>query len=295
MTIPVIILNYNSIENTKKCINSFSSNLFNYFFIVVDNNSIDKELLKKELKYTEYKENDFKKIVFDNKNMDGMIISLNENYGYSYANNLGLKLAYDMGFEYAIVANPDTEVINIDYFDILKDKLDFVALFPEVRGVKNEIQGLYYDKNWFQLLIFNYLNVFYKIYDRLYKSILKKKSYKNDYIPINYSIGCFILFNLKEFKKLGFFDSNVFLYGEEQILYQKIKKVGKKIYYSAKLQVKHNHYYKALNEFVKKEHQKSRIYYYKNYKKYPLFLIKILEFSSRFREETYEKIYSKLK
>ena len=296
MKIPVIILNYNSIENTKKCIASFSKSKFEYFFIVIDNNSNDKDIIKMKLNLKEFKsiEEALKK-EDELINDKGIIVKLNKNYGYSYANNIGLKIAKKLKFQYAIVANPDTEIIDIDYYENLINKLDFIAIFPKVVGKYNEVQGLYSDRNPIQILIRNYLSIFYKPFEKIYRKIMLKKSEKNCIIKIQYSIGCFIFFNLKLFEKIGYFDDNVFLYGEEPIIFQRIIKSGRQVYYSSKLKVKHNHYYKEMNQYTKNEHHKSRVYYYRTYKKYNNILINILEHSEKFRENTYDKLYKKIK
>lgn len=283
MEFAVIILNYNSKEKTKNCIESFKKDLKNkYYFIVVDNNSkedIDVKFLGNGFINYSSKEN---------INKNNYLIKLNENNGYSYSNNVGLKIANKLNFEYAIVANPDTEIIDISKINEILD-YDFLAFFPYVVDTKNNVQSIYYDKTILGLITFNYLFPIYYIFNKIRKNIDLKKASKVKIMKIDYSIGCFIIFNLEKFKQIGYFDEKVFLYGEEQILYYKARKSKNNIYFDYNLKVKHNHVYKKMNEEEelrkKIEHKKSRTYYYKKYKKYPQFIINFIEYGEKIRQK----------
>ena len=91
----VIILNYNSWKLTINFIKKQLLNISlpkNTRIIVVDNNSSNdslKHLEKLKIKY------------------NYVLLSSNENNGYASGNNIGLKWAFDNGFEYGLVANTD--------------------------------------------------------------------------------------------------------------------------------------------------------------------------------------------
>ena len=127
-TIPIIILNFNNFSHVKKNIESVMSNQNDnivYKFIIIDNNSSDVE--KKKL--DEYIETyDSIKLILKDKNelKDKMIrfnkvdlqekqviyIKMKDNYGFSYSNNIGMKLAEYIGYRYCVISNPDTRVID---------------------------------------------------------------------------------------------------------------------------------------------------------------------------------------
>ena len=91
----VIILNYNSWKLTINFIKKQLLNISlpkNTRIIVVDNNSSNdslEHLEKLKIKY------------------NYVLLSSNENNGYASGNNIGLKWAFDKGFEYGLVANTD--------------------------------------------------------------------------------------------------------------------------------------------------------------------------------------------
>ena len=86
-----------------------------------------------------------------------------------------------------------------------------------------------------------------------------------------------------------------FLYNEEKILREKSLQIHSNLYYSGKIIVRHNHVYKKLSKFVIDEGKKSRIYYYKNYKKYSKLLIRLIENSEEFKNNFYIKIINYIK
>ena len=95
MKIAVIILNYNSNADCRKCIGYLKAQQgVRQEIIVVDNCSRDDdrnavEVLCKEQGCT--------------------FIANNENRGYNAGNNVGLRYAAEKGYEFALIANPDME------------------------------------------------------------------------------------------------------------------------------------------------------------------------------------------
>lgn len=289
MNIAVIILNYNSIAQTINCINSFKKCKKNqYQFIIIDNNS--QEEILEEI----FLSNEIIKITNIDQAVDLKVnyyYRLSENFGYSFGNNEGLKIAKKLGYEYAIVANPDTEVIDIENFEQIFDiDKNFLAVYPKVIDSNGNLQSIYIYNN-FVMEIFK--NLFYPIYYGYYKfkrNEILAKSKNQAFIKIDFSIGCFIFFNLKKYETINYFDDNVFLYNEEKILMEKARKNNMNIYYSNILEVRHNHIYKNISKFSKKERKKSRRYYFQQYKYYPMLLIKIIEITELIKENIYDKI-----
>src|SRR4030095_11936919 len=89
MDLSIIIVNYNVFEDVKKCIECIYKTLKNLSFeiIVVDNGSSDKSI------------SDINSFFKDIK-----LISLAANYGFGYANNIGMKAAFG---KYLLLVNPD--------------------------------------------------------------------------------------------------------------------------------------------------------------------------------------------
>ena len=90
----IILVNWNQYELTRSCILSIINCFYkNLKIILVDNNSNDKSVhkLKRE---------------FDSVNF----IQNKSNIGFTGANNIGINMAKDLGFEYIMLLNNDTEV-----------------------------------------------------------------------------------------------------------------------------------------------------------------------------------------
>ncbi|SDG59159.1 glycosyltransferase family 2 protein [Epilithonimonas hungarica] len=102
----IIILNYNSFDDTNREINSLlNENFPEKAIYVVDNNSKDKELIKE---------------LGCQKNVN--IILSDHNGGYAYGNNLAIKKAIEDGKNYFLLLNPDIE-ISVDNIKRLYDNL----------------------------------------------------------------------------------------------------------------------------------------------------------------------------
>lgn len=100
----ILILNYNSADETMVCVKSLIENIKykNYKIIVLDNDSTDGS----------YEEID--KQIQELKKLYDVSISLIENgtnKGYAHGNNIGIKKALKEGVDYICVMNPDVIVV----------------------------------------------------------------------------------------------------------------------------------------------------------------------------------------
>ena len=90
----IILVNWNQYELTRSCILSILNCFYkNLKIILVDNNSNDKSVHKLK---SEFDTVDF--------------IQNKSNIGFTGANNIGINMAKDLGFEYIMLLNNDTEV-----------------------------------------------------------------------------------------------------------------------------------------------------------------------------------------
>ena len=108
-----------------------------------------------------------------------------------------------------------------------------------------------------------------------------------------YSVaGCCFIIRTNIFKKIGYFDENVFLYGEELILGEKLYQKGYEVYFIPSLRVYHNHSttissiydYKKIGEMQLRSHK----YYLDEYRKD---ISKIVRSMMLYSEYFKEKIY----
>ncbi len=129
-----------------------------------------------------------------------------QNLGYAKGNNLGLSKVRS---EYALILNPDTYLENntLDRLLVSANNLkDFAIIGP---AKQNEYSNL--DLNQKEQEVFQV-------------SSLK---------------GFAMFLNIKQFKEIGFFDENFFIYLEEIDLCKRLKKNNKKIFLDKKLIIHH--------------------------------------------------------
>jgi N-acetylglucosaminyl-diphospho-decaprenol L-rhamnosyltransferase len=145
----------------------------------------------------------FKKEI-ENKFSNVECIMTGENLGYAKGNNLGLS---KIKSKYALILNPDC---------ILE---------------KNAIK--------------NFLNTTTKLDDfaiigTTHENGLNNKTDKINSVTEVESVKGFAMFlNISEFKEVGFFDSNFFIYLEEIDLCKRLRKINKKIFSDSSIVVKH--------------------------------------------------------
>jgi len=126
-----------------------------------------------------------------------------ENLGYAKGNNLGLS---KVKTNYALILNPDSilEKETIENFFITANKIkNFAIIAPAIQDINNLKKEI--------------------------KFITEVKSVK----------GFAMFLNLSEFKDVGFFDDNFFIYLEEIDLCKRLEQHNKKIYIDPSIIVKH--------------------------------------------------------
>jgi len=129
-----------------------------------------------------------------------------KNLGYAKGNNLGLSKVRS---EYALILNPDAYLENSTLDRLLysaNNLKDFAIIGP---AKQNEYSNL----------------------------DLNKK--EQDIFQVNSLKGFAMFLNLKQFKEIGFFDENFFIYLEEIDLCKRLKKNNKKIFLDKKLIIHH--------------------------------------------------------
>lgn len=223
--------------------------------------------------------NDLKIIVIENSN-DAKLknkletqytnvncILSNINLGYAKGNNFGLSFVKT---KYALIINPDAEVDNQainNFFLTAKNKPDFAIIAPFIQETRNNGSN-----------------------EKENKGVYQVKSVK----------GFAMFLNLDQFKEIGYFDENFFIYFEEIDLCKRLVQKEKKIFLDTNIKIKHaggtSH-----EDSINYEMEKSRnwhwmwssFYFHKKHYGYIIALIKILpNFFSAIIKTIYFKIIS---
>ena len=219
----IIILNYNTFEDVLETIKSIKeSTNVSYKIYVVDNCSSDGSYDKLYQHYID--DNEVK------------VINTNYNGGYSYGNNVGIKEACKDRCDYLLISNPDVVYYDksIDtMLESLKSNNKIGVIGPSTPSLDQEesqlLRKVYTPKVYFfSKKPFLYLA-------RVFKSLRTEYDYpspkrKKPFLFKGMVRGCCFIISKDLFKKMAFFDDNIFLYSEEWII---AKKLSDKGYYCA--------------------------------------------------------------
>lgn len=183
MNIAIIVINYNNFDDTVDCIRSIyntkTSNNIRLNVFVIDNASVDgsDEKLKQLANIT--------------------LLSSKCNGGFSYANNIGIKAALEMGADYFMFLNNDT-VIEENFFEIIMPQLEKdKVVVPLIR---------YYASNdiWYAG---GYID--YRRGTAIHYNDLESNH------PIDFMSGCCCILSKEIIEKVGLWDESYFLYCED--------------------------------------------------------------------------------
>ncbi|MEO0095211.1 MAG: glycosyltransferase [candidate division WOR-3 bacterium] len=224
--ISIIIVNYNVKHFLEQCLMAIEKarHNLNIEIIVVDNASVDgsQAMVKKK---------------FPNV----LLIENNKNWGFAKANNQALKIARG---KYILILNPDT-LIQEDTLLTLKNFLD------EHNDVSAVGCKLINPDGSFQIASRRSIPTPWVAFTKIVglSRIFPKSKIFGRYNLTNISpdiesevdvlSGSLMLVRNDTLKKVGYFDEDYFMYGEDIDLCYKIKKAGGKIYYTPKTKAIH--------------------------------------------------------
>ena len=226
MKLSVIIVNYNVEYFLEQCLYAVRRAMkgVDGEVIVVDNNSIDGSNLMVKKKFPEVK-------LIENK----------ENFGFSKANNQGIRVAEG---EYVLLLNPDT-VVEDDTFTKI---VNFMDDHPEAGalGVKMvDGSGKFLPESKRGLPTPS--AAFYKMFgiSKLFPRSKTFSKYHLGYLDENETheveilSGAFMLLRKKVLDEIGLLDETFFMYGEDIDLSYRVIKAGYKNYYFPETRIIH--------------------------------------------------------
>ena len=253
MKISVIIVNYNVRHFLEQCVASVRRALHSLQgeILVFDNASVDDSVLMLRQHFP-----------------DVHCIESKTNLGFSKANNAAAKLAKG---EYVLILNPDTVLPE----DCLIRCLEFLDAHPDagalgVKMVDGQGKFLPESKRGFPgfWVCFCKMIGLYKlfpassIFNGYYMGHLKE----NETNEVDVLTGAFMMMRKEVYDKVGGFDEQFFMYGEDLDLCYRIQKAGFKVFYVHSTQIIHYKgestkrssldetkvFYSAMHLFVKK-------------------------------------------
>lgn len=282
--ISVVIVNYNVKDFLSKCLDSVkkaSANL-TVEIIVVDNDSSDGSI--------EY---------LQNLHPDVSYIVLNENLGFSKANNIGFKQA---GGKYILILNPDTiiEEKNLDLmFEYLENNPQVGLAGCKVLNPDGSFQlpcRRGFPTPWVSFCkLFGLQSLFPKSklfaqYNQTFRSI--DETYYIDAV-----MGAYMFTRREIIESVNGFDEDFFMYGEDLDLCHRIKQAGYEIAYFNETSIVHykgestkrssineiKHFYDAMAIFTKKHFAKYSLFLV--FLKFAITLRSIIAYSNKYKED----------
>ena len=274
MKVAVIIVNYNDAEQTVLYVNKIKEYNNIQRIVVVDNLSTNADSM------------DILRQIDDEK---VTIIQSGKNGGYSYGNNFGVKYLESQNetYDYIIISNADIEVDEetIDKcLQVLENDETVGIVAPRMYNSEDKpIRRSSWKIRTFALDVVHSTRLLEVIfYKKLRNGEYSNEEYNKSILPVEAISGAFFVARYEFFRNVGFFDENVFLFYEEDILAKKMKEKGyrilsindvKFIHYESKTIGKTLSYYKKMNQLYK-----SKMYYHKKYNKINFLQIFIFQF-----------------
>jgi len=244
----IVILNYNSGDFLRKCLESIvkaEKDGFEYEVIVVDNASTDESL--KKIQNSKFK--------IQNENLKLKIIKNKKNLGFAAGNNMGVGKVKG---RYLLFLNPDTMVMPSTLKEMVKfmdNHFDAGAATCKVElpnGKLDEACHRGFPTPWNAFCHFSGL-------ERLFPKSRIFAGYTLGWKPLNKiheidsGVGAFLIVKKEVGDELNWWDEDYFWYGEDLDFCYRIKKAGWKIYYVPKAKIIH---YKGVSSGIRKESQK---------------------------------------
>lgn len=215
----IILVNFNGKQYNEACIESILANQvsFDQKIIVVDNASTDDSMQILRERY----ENDAR--------ID--LITLEANYGFSYANNVGMQRAMEEGADYVLLLNNDTEIAS----DMLAQLAECAKRHPDSMIAPK----IYYS---------DHRNVIWSAGGSI-SPLIRKVSHigldqtdrgqYDEETEIGFATGCALLIPRRVIERAGMLDEDFFLYYEDAEYSFRLGKMGIPVYYCPKAVMYH--------------------------------------------------------
>lgn len=229
--IAVVILNYNTYDDTVVCVDSIKkfTKQNSYKIYIVDNASPDKSGNQLSAKY----EGD----------SDVIVLVSEQNKGFSGGNNIGIRAALNDGYEYVYLLNSDI-ILENDAFALMQEafetKDDIVVVGPSiVNSLGNYVQ---FARHGVTLTTYcTGRRILFKLCPRLGRSLRHYEfSHDEDFVFDGMLNGCCFGMKADFIRENNCLDENIFMYYEEDILAHVMHKAGKRAIIASKSKIIHN-------------------------------------------------------
>ena len=206
----VVILNYNSLQDTLLCIESVRKSDYKTFqLLVIDNASLDNsgETLSHFLVPDEF-------------------VKLPSNRGYAGGNNIGIEIALERGADYVFIINPDIRIPTnalSEYVSVMEEGSDIGVLSP----LQLESWNGPFDKKFEESVI------------RQHGIFVSKSQAARSIFEVSHVLGAALFIRTQALRVVGGFDPLFFAYGEEEDFCRRALSKGIRIVVTTRAPVVH--------------------------------------------------------
>lgn len=264
--ISVIIVNYNTKDITRQCIDSIFKYTNNVSFevIVVDNNS---------------QKDDSVKVLSQDCRIK--FIQSKKNLGFGKANNLGYKHAEGT---YVLLLNSDTYLQNnalkffVDEFDKLSE--DVACVGSQLLDPNGNFNHSYGDLPSMKWAIKSICNIYLAPFGISFKKKSNNENLKKEPFQVPYVMGADICIRREVIEKYGMFDPDFFMYYEESEMQHRWRDLGLKAMIIPGPQIVHLECASTISSSKRKYTYQNRkmflqgqFLYFKKIYSYPIYLL----------------------
>ena len=288
--ISVVIVNYNVKDYLYKCLNSIVSSTgeLNIEIFVVDNNSTDGSI-------------EFLQPKFNDVNF----IKLDQNLGFGKANNIGINQAKG---KYILLLNPDTLLENntlINLFSFMEANPDVGISTCKILNGDGTFQESCRRGFPTPLAAFSKLFGIQKFFPK--SKVLGRYNLtfldENEIAEVEAISGSFMFFKGDLLKKIGGFDEDFFMYGEDLDICYRVNKLNYKIMYVPQTSTIHYKgestkrsnindikvFFDAMQIFVKKHYSKS--FFFLTFLRLGIFLRAMISYLLKYKRDYFVMLF----
>ena len=294
MTTGIVILNYNNFSDTINCIKSVYEHCAdqNPLIVVVDNGSKNDSIaqISSFLHENSYSYNIANNYQETNLDTGLIIIQTNENLGYAKGNNVGIRFLLNQEIDNILVLNNDILLTS----NIITPLAHYLDSQPEIGLISpllmKDEKNIDYNccKNspsnktlLVESLRFLKLPGTKKFIDEKYLLKTNPELINQQLVYCDIVSGACIMAKAATWEKLNGFDENTFLYYEENILFEKLKRINSKSALLTTVQAIHlgaQATKKIINTKILRIELNSLLYYLKTYRDIRIVEIALIKF-----------------
>lgn len=229
-SLALIILNYNSYDDTVHLVDQLIEFCADYHVIIVDNASPDGSGKRLMSRYEDMR-------IVD-------VVMAGVNGGYGAGNNVGFRYAEDKyGADVMAVLNPDVEIPDLGVINTMHETLmsdERIGIVGSVIGDRESNADLNHSA-WPVVTARQFARK-QSLFSRRYAVPFECIHITADIVRVGCVAGCFFMIRTETLHDVGYYDEDMFLYNEEDVLGIKCQLKGWKVVLALSCAYFHNHH-----------------------------------------------------